>query len=67
MHGNINNALQNCEDFVLRLLPLFVLNVFIPERMSKEVKSYTSSGSLKQSSAQDQYLLSWRVWGARGG
>jgi hypothetical protein len=38
MHGDVDDAAQNRKDLILRLLPLLVLEVLVPKRMSKEVQ-----------------------------
>jgi hypothetical protein len=45
----MDNAIENGEDSILGLEPIFKLKVFIPERMCKEIQTDASCATLEQS------------------
>ena len=49
MHGDMNDALEDGKDVIMRLLPLFVLEELVPEGVGQEVQADVLCGPLKQS------------------
>ena len=48
MHGNVYDASKDSKHLVVCFEPLFEFQVFVPERMSKEVKSNTTGAALEK-------------------
>lgn len=48
MHGNMYDASKDSEHLVVCFESLFEFQVFVPERMSKEVKSDTTRAALEK-------------------
>ena len=48
MHGNMYDAPKDSKHLVVCFEPLFEFQVFVPERMSKEVKSNTTGAALEK-------------------
>ena len=48
MHGNMDDASKDGEHLVVCFESLFEFQVFVPERMSKEVKSNTTRAPLEK-------------------
>lgn len=49
MHRNMNDASEDCKDPTRRVYALFELQILVPERMRKEVKSYAVRTALEES------------------
>ena len=47
VHWNVDDAVENGEDAVLRFHALFKLDVLVPERVSKEVEADALCTALK--------------------
>jgi hypothetical protein len=45
----MDNTIENSEDSILGLEPIFKLKVLIPERMRKEIQANASCATLEQS------------------
>ena len=48
MHGNLYDSAKYSEYLILCFCTLFELEVFVPEGMGQEVKSYIGSATFKQ-------------------
>jgi hypothetical protein len=48
VHGDVNDALQDGKDLVLRLLAFFVLNVLVPKGMRQEIQPNSSGSALEE-------------------
>ena len=48
MHGNMYDAVKDSKHLVVRFESLFEFQVFVPERMSEEVKPNTTGAALEK-------------------
>lgn len=48
MHRDMDNPVKDSKDLVLGLQPLLELQIFVPKRVSEEIKTNTCCASLEQ-------------------
>jgi hypothetical protein len=68
MHRDVDDAVKNGEDLIVRFLPSLVLQILVPERVGEEVQADVGSSTLKEpgSMVSSEQTKTGREWGGLG-